>query len=192
MIDKAVRPGGAYRVGDRVYDANGKDLGDEAIKELDKIDTDAVETANKEAEKVREQQALTATGGVGAALAQLLGAVNPALRHEMRNVGVTEARAASQDETVKVPGGVVAAELTGKPGPTPVQPRTTVAPRMATDSPADDLDDEADVLAESDKRQEESEEAARLAAEAAGMTPVGAPKKKAAAKKSTSASAPTT
>lgn len=187
-MDKAHMPGGFYRVGDRVVDAAGKDLGDEAVKMADKIDKDAVKTANAEADKIKEQQSLAGIGGVGSALLHLLGSASPQLREQMKHAPVTEPKAASQEEQVKVPGGRIAAEITGDAGPTPLQPRSIVAPRVATDSPADLLEDHEDVIARGDERQEELEEASVAAA---GGTAVAPPKKKAAKKAAAPASSVT-
>lgn len=186
-MDKAHEPGGFYRVGDRVVDAAGRDLGDEAVKKADKIDKDAVKAANEEADKAREAQAITGAGGMHGVLAQLFGAVNPQLREQMRNVPVTEPKAASQEDQPVIPGGRIAAEITGAPGPTPIQPRAIVAPRLATESPADAMEDHEDVIARSDERQEELEAQDQARMAALGTTALetpAAPRKKAAAKKS--------
>lgn len=191
QLDKAVVPGGAYRVGDRVVDANGRDLGPEGVKMLDKIDKEAVDKANEDAAAAKEAQAVAGLGGLGGVFASLAAAVNPQLREAMRNVPVTEPKAASQDEPVRIPGGVVAAEVTGAAGPTPVPPAIPVpVARVATESPADDLEDEEDVKARGDEHQEQEEARRQAVAEATGTAPTG-PKRKTAAKKSANNAATT-
>lgn len=189
-MDKAHAPGGFYRVSDRVVDADGRDLGPEAKKQADKIDKDAVKSANEAADKAREQQAIAATGGVGPALMHLLGAISPAVRDQLKDLPATEPRAVSQEDVEHPAGGFVAAEINGDAGPTPVPSRVIGAHRVATESPADALEDEEDVLARGDEHQENlaEQEAARAAATGTAAPSTGV-KKKSAAKKSASAAA---
>lgn len=71
-IDEAHLPGGLYRVGDRVVDAEGRDLGDEAVAKADQIDADVKAKAEKDNEEAKRLSALQASGGLGQALETLL------------------------------------------------------------------------------------------------------------------------
>lgn len=169
-LDEAPVGGGAYRVGNRVVDSNGKDLGEEGVTLADKIDKDSVAKAKKDHERVQQEMATKASGGLANVLARAFGAGGSAA---MRDMPVTEVHELTEEELAGKAGSVSAATLTGAPGPTPVAVASTtrVAPE-ATDSPADELDDAEDVL----KRNEE-------ASAASASTPAGGTRKKGGTKK---------
>ena len=157
-LDKAHREGGVYRVGDRVVDAEGNDLGDEGVSIADQIDKKAVKEAKAAHEKAVEQQAQVASGGVLNGLTLLLGAAS---RQAAAGIGTTEPKAASQDADAVGSVGESAATLTGAAGPTPVGTRgVALNVPEATESVADKMRTAEEVLADNEAKAAKAAETA--------------------------------
>jgi hypothetical protein len=157
QLDLAHVEGGFFRVGDRVVDAEGNDLGQEGIDLADQIDNEHKEEAEQEAEKARQLASEQASGGFAGLVQRMFGITDPAVRESARHLPMTTPRAASQEDQPRRIG-MSAATTAAAPGPTPVPTRgATITPSTpaATTSVADDMPDAETVLKENESRTEE-------------------------------------